>query len=790
MWALLGLVLVAALATTWVMTRPDPPLPQWVGAVRVLAGDGRDGWRDGPADVARFSEPFGLAATGDGTVLVSDAGTSHRIRRITPDGAVTTLAGGSRGFSDGRGAAARFATPSAIALAPDGSLVVADTGNHAIRRVQADGTVTTVAGNGQSGYIDGPAAQARFNAPVGVAVDSRGRIVVADTYNDRIRIIGTDGEVTTLAGGDGSGAVDGQGPDARFATPCGVAVDPAGRVLVADTGNGALRAISPDGTVSTLPLPLVGLERPMALATSPVGDIYVVDERGGLVIMPAGGGARWLAGGAPGFADGVASEARFRRPSALVLLAGPDVRAGRRPVQPPRLVVADAGNALVRLVQPVAPGMPGWTAALPAVGDVDRRASRFASVHPWWPWGDVLLPVPPRPLQPPSFDAAAFARTPLLWPVAPLDGPHEVAGTFGEVRGQAGQPRFHAGLDVRDEQGTPVHAVRDGIVASPVATAAFGTLNESVRIGPLAYVHIRVGRMRPGPGPRVSGTGGPGRTGAGDPPGRDDARALDLQRFSPVYDDRGVMVAMRAKRGAFFAAGDVVGTINAFNHVHLNVGWSGEEHNPLRFGLLQFRDGIAPTIAAHGIRLFDEAWQPLNPDRVGPLQGRGRARRPTRLPPLEPVMVRGRVRIVVDAWDQADGNKAYRRLGVYAVGYSVVSPGASGTPEAEARTATSGPAPPGRRDEGVAGATQHFDRMRRDADAARLVYATGSGIPVYGASRTQFLYVATTAYRDGIASEGFWDTTRVAPGAYVLQVFVADFSGNQTTRSLRVVVVP
>ena len=116
--------------------------------------------------------------------------------------------------------------------------------------------------------------------------------------------------------------------------------------------------------------------------------------------------------------------------------------------------------------------------------------------------------MPPRPRTAPSFDVEAFARTPLLWPVSPLDGPHEVAGTFGEVRGEAGQERFHAGLDVRENQGTPVRAVRDGIVASPIATTAFETLNESLRIGPLTYVHIRAGRRGGDPhGRRVPGTG-------------------------------------------------------------------------------------------------------------------------------------------------------------------------------------------------------------------------------------------------------------------------------------------
>jgi len=350
--------------------------------------------------------------------------------------------------------------------------------------------------------------------------------------------------------------------------------------------------------------------------------------------------------------------------------------------------------------------------------------------------------------------------------VAPQAGPHEIAGTFAEARGESEQTRFHAGLDVREVQGTPVLAVRDGTVTSPISTSGFETLNEALRIGDLAYIHIRAGRtLEAGRGARMAGTDAPAP----------DRRGIDVERFDPVFDEHtGSLVRVRARRGAHFVTGDMVGTINRFNHVHLNVGWPGEEHNPLRFRLVSFADGIAPTIAPHGVRLYEESGLPLNPDRPGLARGRGRQRRAAVLPPLSPVLVWGRVRVVVDAWDQADGNPVYRRLGLYALGYEVLRAGERGA----ARVA------------GSAAPTLVFDRMPRERDAARLVFAAGSGIPVYGASRTQFLYVVTTRYRDGIVSPGWWDTTTLAPGAYVLRVFGEDFSGNRVTRDLDVVVAP
>jgi sugar lactone lactonase YvrE len=670
-------VSVALTLFSWFRRAPStPPLEKsWDATVVVLAGDGVSAWRDGDADRARFSDPFGIAAGADGTIYVADAGDAQRIRALYPSGVVFSIAGGERGFADGAAGTSRFDTPSGLAIDQAGALLVADTGNNAIRRIALDGRVTTIAGDGVAGYRDGAAHEARFNGPIGVAVDRTGRVIVADTYNDRIRAIAVDGTVTTL-GGESAGS---------FSTPCGVAVDAMGNIHVADTGNNAIRIIAPDGTVTTRTSEFPeGLVRPMAIAIGPSGEEYVTDDRGRIVEVDGSGLVRTIAGTLPGFHEGDGGAARFRRPTAIATTA------------PGRLAVADSGNALIRLV---------------------AARSRLE------------LRTPGRPHINPRFDVEAFASSPLLWPVSPMDGPHEVAGTMGEARGGEGTERFHAGVDVRVEEGTPVLAVRDGAVLSPISANDFGTLNESIRIGPLAYVHVRVGRTRGG-------------------------EVLDPARFAPTYDDTGKLTGMRVKRGARFAAGEMIATVNAFNHVHLNVGWPGEEYNPLRLRLAQFEDTIPPTIARAGVRLVDESGQAVT-HRV-----KGRT------------VVSGRVQVIVDAWDQVNGNRPNRRLGVYALGYDVL-PG-KGT-----SLSSNGP---------VAN-TIRFDRLAVDPEAPRLVYAPGSGIPFYGRRVTRFLYDVTSTFHDGIASDGAWDTSALQPGDYTLRVHASDVSGNVTIRDLGVTVV-
>jgi glucose/arabinose dehydrogenase len=191
-----------------------------------------------------------VAVDGDGNLYVTDR-QNHTIRKITPAGVVTTLAGtaGSYGSADGTGADARFYYPYGVAVDGDGNVYVADTINHTIRKITPAGVVTTLAGTaGAVGSTDGTGADARFNEPYGVAVDGDGNVYVTDRYNHTIRKITPAGVVTTWAGAEGeSGFVDGIGRAAFFDYPSGVAVDGDGNVYVADNSNHAIRKVTPAG---------------------------------------------------------------------------------------------------------------------------------------------------------------------------------------------------------------------------------------------------------------------------------------------------------------------------------------------------------------------------------------------------------------------------------------------------------------------------------------------------------------------------------------------------------------
>ena len=236
----------------------------------VSGENGQAGHQDGTGGGARFNDPMGLARDAQGNLFICDA-RNHVIRKISPAGIVTTLAGepGVHGAADGIGSAARFHFPADIAIAPDGTLYVADSGNHCIRKIIANGTVSTLAGDLGSAddiddtntsisftpttpQLDGKGAAARFNTPSGITYAPGGFLYVSDTENQTIRKVNLDGTVTTPAGLAGVwGSTNGTGPAARFQSPMGLCIGTDGNLYIADSLNHSIRSMTPKGVVTS-----------------------------------------------------------------------------------------------------------------------------------------------------------------------------------------------------------------------------------------------------------------------------------------------------------------------------------------------------------------------------------------------------------------------------------------------------------------------------------------------------------------------------------------------------------
>jgi gliding motility-associated-like protein len=268
------------------------------GTRTVLAGryGGFDGI-DGHGTDAVFYHPFGLTIDNAGNLYLADWGIDQ-IRKITPDGDVTTIAGkaGQAGYVDGPVALARFNSVFDVTVDNQGNLYVADAGNNAIRKITPQGIVSTLAGGGVKGLVDGVGTNAHFYEPSGLVADQQGNVYVADQQNNVIRKITPDGTVTTLAGSGDYGAQDGPGTTASFLMPRDIAIDGEGNLYVSDLGNNEIRKISPDGMVSTvvgtgpsfegIANALDGVGR-AGVITQPLG---IASDRNGTLYVPSNDG--------------------------------------------------------------------------------------------------------------------------------------------------------------------------------------------------------------------------------------------------------------------------------------------------------------------------------------------------------------------------------------------------------------------------------------------------------------------------------------------------------------------
>jgi sugar lactone lactonase YvrE len=353
------------------------------------AGDGGD---NGPASAARFSQPSGVAVDGAGNLYIADK-YNQVIRRVGTNGTISTLAGNrGEGFSNGPALSAAFNQPVATVVDHLGNLYIADSANHAVRKLDRAGQVTTLAGNGTAGFSGdrGQAGAARLNHPVSVTVDGAGNVYIADRLNHRIRKVDTQGVISTVAGNGqaGYGGDQGQASAASLNQPWDVAIDSAGNLYIADSANHAIRKVAPGGIITTVagigqpglsgdggPANRARLHQPLGVAVDGAGNLFIADAYNhrirqvspdGTIYTVAGSGFSELSNGGFDGDNGPATTARLFYPFDLAL--APD--GG--------LYVADTNNQRIRKLTPLAAAPAPLIRTFAGSGEIGAQGGGFA----------------------------------------------------------------------------------------------------------------------------------------------------------------------------------------------------------------------------------------------------------------------------------------------------------------------------------------------------------------------------------------------------------------------------
>lgn len=333
------------------------------GILNIIAGNGSNGFSGdgGPALNASLSAPSGVAVDVQGNLYIGDSG-NFRVRLVTPDGNITTVAGnGQAGFSGDGGSAtqASFNNTYSVAVDAKGNLYIADRFNNRIRLVDSTGTISTIVGTGAAGGSGdgGPASQATLSVPSAICLDAAGNLYITDQYSSKVRMVTPNGIITTVAG-NGNSSFAGDGAQATFAElylPAGVVVDGNGNIFISDSGNQRVRMVNPAGIITTVagtgvpdatgdggPATEATLAKPLGLAVDPSGNVYIADNENARVrVLSPNATISTLAGTGINVGDGgPATSALLSQPSAVALDS-----AGN-------LYIADSGYQRIRQVAP------------------------------------------------------------------------------------------------------------------------------------------------------------------------------------------------------------------------------------------------------------------------------------------------------------------------------------------------------------------------------------------------------------------------------------------------------
>ncbi|MFH8751700.1 hypothetical protein ACH4GK_03830 [Streptomyces rimosus] len=353
------------------------------GDIATVAGNGQAGYVSdgGPATLTQLNWPHGVALDKNGNLYIAER-SNHRVRKVTPQGIITTVAGnGQAGYvSDGGPATATpLNGPSAVAVDEAGNLYIADIDNHRIRKVDPRGIITTVAGNGIAGYVSdgGPATATQINTPTGVAVDLQGNLYIGEWGNHRVRKVDTRGIITTVAGNGQAGYVSDGGPATatKLYRPAGLEADRNGNLYIADNGNHRIRKVDTRGIITTVagngtpgyvsdggPATSTQINYPLDVCLDDAGSLYIADSLNQRVrkVAPDGSISTVAGNGTAGYVDdgGPAIATRLYQPRSIAL-----DRAGN-------LYLADASNNRVRGVTSVATMTPPPPPAADLYGEI------------------------------------------------------------------------------------------------------------------------------------------------------------------------------------------------------------------------------------------------------------------------------------------------------------------------------------------------------------------------------------------------------------------------------------